>query len=93
MDITKGFFIIILMTGIILLIVYFVINKELQKSCDNKVVYKYLPRTLEQEQENPQFVSQIFKAMFTQPSVWINNFDENWQRKTEPINKYNISQS
>lgn len=65
----------------------------MKKSCDNKTVYKYIPRTLNEEQVNPQFVSQIFKSMFTQPSVWIDDIDENWQRKTEPINRYYISQS
>ena len=71
MDLTKGFFIIILISGIISLVVYFIINYELKNSCDNKTIYKFIPRTLNEEQENPQFVSQIFKTMFEQPSVWV----------------------
>ncbi len=93
MDITKGFFIIILMIGIILLIIYFVVNNETNKMCKNQTIYKYIPRNLNEEQENPQYVSQIFKAMFEQPSVWLNGFNGLDDRKTEPLNRYNISQS
>jgi hypothetical protein len=92
MNLEKGFLSIIMTIGIILLVVYFITNNTM-KSCEEKIIYKYIPRTLSEKQENPQFVSQIFKSMFTQPSVWINYSDENWQRKQEPLNRYVISQS
>ena len=60
--------------------------------CDKKIVYKYLPRTLEEEEIEPIFVSQILSPMFTQPSVWIDSIYEDDKRKTEVLNKYFISQ-
>lgn len=60
--------------------------------CDKKIVYKYLPRTLEEEETEPIFPSQIFAPMFTQPSVWIDSIYEDDKRKTTLLNKYFISQ-
>ena len=91
MNITKGFMIIIFIIGIISLIVYFMSKSETSK-CDKKIIYKYLPRTLEEEETEPIFVSQIFSPMFTQPSVWIDSIYEDDKRKTQLLNKYFISQ-
>ncbi len=60
--------------------------------CDKKIIYKYLPRTLEEEETEPIFVSQIFAPMFTQPSVWMDSIYEDDKRKTQLLNKYFISQ-
>ena len=60
--------------------------------CDKKIIYKYLPRTLEEEETEPIYVSQIFAPMFTQPSVWIDSIYEDDKRKTQLLNKYFISQ-
>ena len=61
------------------------------KKC-SKTIYKYIPHTLEEEEESPVYVSEIFKTMFTQPSVWLNSMNDIYFRKTEDINKYFISQ-
>ena len=56
------------------------------------VEYKYIPRTFEEEMEQPVYVSQIFETMFSQPSPWllsIRNYD---RRKQEAVNAYFISQ-
>ena len=91
MDLIKGFMIIIFITGIVLLTIYFMAKSEVAK-CDKKIVYKYLPRTLEEEETEPIFPSQIFAPMFTQPSVWIDSIYEDDKRKTTLLNKYFISQ-
>lgn len=91
MNILKGFMIIIFMVGIVFLTIYFMSKAEVSK-CDQKIVYKYIPRTLEEEETEPIFVSQIFSPMFTQPSVWIDSIYEDDKRKTETLNKYFISQ-
>ena len=87
MNIIKGFFLLFLMIGIILLIVYFITNNELSQRCDNKIIYKYLPRTLKEEEETPVFVSDIFKTMFQQPSVWINSIKDDYYSNSEIVNK------
>ncbi len=91
MEFIKGFMIIIFIIGIVLLTIYFMTKSEVSK-CEQKIIYKYLPRTLEEEQTEPIFVSQIFSPMFTQPSVWIDSIYEDDKRKTQLLNKYFISQ-
>lgn len=79
------------MLGVILLSVYFIIKEE-TSSCDKKVIYKYIPRTLKEDEESPIYVSEIFKTMFTQPSAWIRGMDDYDYRKKEVVNKFFISQ-
>ena len=50
MEIIKGFFLITLIIGIILLAVYFISFAEISSKCDSKIIYKYIPRTLEEEE-------------------------------------------
>jgi hypothetical protein len=90
MNIIKGFFLIFLIIGILLIALYLMSTKG--EGGNTKIVYKYLPRSLEEEQESPVFVSEIFKAMFEQPSVWINSIKDDYLRKNEVLNKYYISQ-
>lgn len=91
MDLFKGFITILFIIGIIFLTVYFMSRAEVSQ-CDKKIIYKYIPRTLEEEETEPIFVSQIFAPMFTQPSVWIDSIYEDDKRKTENLNKYFVSQ-
>jgi hypothetical protein len=91
MDLIKGFIIIIFIIGLIFLAIYFMAKSEIS-ACNKKIIYKYLPRTLEEEETEPIFVSQIFSSMFTQPSVWIDSIYEDDKRKTQLLNKYFISQ-
>lgn len=58
-----------------------------------KVIYKYVPRTFEEEQNEPVYVSDIFEAMFSQPSPWIGSINDIDTRKRESINKFFISQT
>ncbi len=92
MELVKGFFILIFIVAVILLTVYFMSKAEISEKCDQKIVYKYLPRTLEEEETEPVYVTQIFKTMFTQPSVWIDSTYQDTIRRTEQINKYFITQ-
>ena len=39
--------------------------------CENKVEYRYVPRTFREEQENLVKPSEIFRDMFDKPSVFI----------------------
>ena len=89
MNITKGVFIIILMIGIILFCLYF-LNSNMDKT-QPKIIYKYIPRTLQEEEESPIYVSEIFKTMFSQPSSWIDSQNEDTIRRQENLNKYFIS--
>ena len=49
-----------------------------------KIIYRYLPRTFEEVSNEPVYVSDIFKTMFTQQSPWIRsvqNFSNSIVRK------------
>jgi hypothetical protein len=92
MDILRGIFLISLILGITLVIIYYS-SSNIIGNCEPQIIYKYIPRTLEEEETQPIYVSEIFKTMFTQPSVWINSIQDDYFRKQEDINKYFISQA
>ena len=93
MNIIRGFFFIFLIIGIMLITLYMISNSVKNNINGNaKIVYKYIPRTLDEEEESPVYVSQIFKAMFEEPSVWINSIKDDYIKHDEVLNKYYISQ-
>lgn len=75
-------------------IIFIVINiTVVKKECPKpQIIYRYVPRTFEEEQNEPVLISDIFKTMFTQQSPWIGNMNDLDTRKKEAINKYFISQ-
>jgi hypothetical protein len=90
MNLIKGFFIITLIIGIIMLVIYYILNQE--EGFKQNIIYKYIPRTLEDDEMSPIFVSEIFKTMFTQPSVWIDSINRDQNRTKDKIDKFYISQ-
>jgi len=61
--------------------------------CTEKTTYKYIPRTIQEEADDPVFVTDVFKSMFEDPSPWvISSFDIN-RKKQEAINQYFASQA
>ena len=56
-----------------------------------KIEYRYIPRTPQQELDEPVFPSDIFATMFSQPDPWILSLNDLDTRKRESINKYFIS--
>ena len=60
----------------------------------DKIIYRYIPRSFKEDQEEPVFVSDIFKTMFSQPGVWEAGLGSGDQesRKQEEVNKFFISQ-
>ena len=87
--------------GIILLLVFigilFVVIESVRVQVGlttpkEKIEYRYIPRTFEEEQLDPVYVSEIFETMFSQPSPWILSVREYDQRKQEKINQYFITQ-
>ena len=57
-----------------------------------EIEYRYIPRTFEEEQNDPLYVSEIFETMFSQPSPWILSVREYDQKKQEKINQYFVTQ-
>ena len=91
MNLTRGFFTLFLILGIIMIVIYINISSQVSQ-IQEKVLYKYIPQTLVEEQKSPIYVSQIFKTMFSQPSTWIDSIDADAIRRQEGLNNYFISQ-
>ena len=82
----------LLFIGILLTVIDMVkIDAGLTKK-EPRVIYKYIPRTFEEEQQDPVPVSDIFETMFSQPSPWVNSIKTYDIKKQENINAYFISQ-
>ena len=47
----------------------------------NKIIYKYIPRTFEQEQNMPVDLSELYHSMFEQASPWIGSFNTRKKRQ------------
>jgi hypothetical protein len=86
----KYILIIILFIGILFVAVE--LAKEDKECPPNKVIYRFIPRTLDEELETPEYVSDVFRTMFSQPSPWIKSIDSMMLRKRENINQFFISQ-
>lgn len=67
----KVLLLILLLFGILLIIMEFI--KTTYTCPTEKVIYKYIPKTFVQQQEEPVYVSDIFTSMFTQPDAWLGN--------------------
>lgn len=68
------------------------ITRNVSKCPEQKIIYKYIPRTFEEEQDEPVYVSDIFQTMFSQSSPWVISMNAIDTRKNEEINKYFVSQ-
>jgi hypothetical protein len=76
--------------GILLMTINVV--KTNQQCPKQTIIYKYIPRTHEEELNEPVYPTDIFKTMFSQPSPWIAGINEIDVRKLQDINKYFVSQ-
>ena len=64
-----------------------------EKECpSNQIIYRFIPRTLDEELEAPAFATDVFRTMFAQPSPWIKSIDNMMLQKREDINQFFISQ-
>lgn len=85
---SKVVLLIIIFIGVILMVTNF--NKS--QYLHQETIYKYIPRTFDEEMDEREYVSDIFSTMFSDDSVWVlskNNFDRD---KQNDINKFFISQ-
>jgi len=88
----KGIILFLIFIGCIFVVIEIVKIKAGLIEQNPKIIYKYIPRTFEEEQLSPVFVSDIFETMFSQPSPWILSIREYDQRKQENINQYFVNQ-
>ena len=68
--------------------------RSTKKCPKQQVVYRYLPRTFKEDQNEPVFVTDVFKTMFSQPGVWEKGLGsrQSDRSKVGEINKFFVSQ-
>jgi hypothetical protein len=86
----KNILIILIFVGILCMVI--ALTKNEVNCPEQKVIYRYIPRTFEEEQEEPVYVSDIFNKMFTEPSPWVGSVNEIDDEKLKEINKFFVSQ-
>ena len=87
----KSFVILFFFVGILMITVGYI--NQIHKCPPPVIEYRYIPRTFEQQQDNPVKISQVFNKMFEEPTPWLAGFKlAGNETKNSSINKYFISQ-
>ena len=83
--------ILIFVIGIVLITIS--LTKMYNKCENTKTIYRYVPRTFIEDQENPIPLDDIFYSMFNNPSPYVASVDVTRRREDigENLNKYYIS--
>jgi hypothetical protein len=79
----------LLFIGILMITINLV---SMYKACpQERIVYRYVPRTFEEEQNSPIPVTELFADLFNQPDTWTAVFGLT-KRTRDDINKYFVQQ-
>lgn len=91
--ISKIMLMMLIFLGILSIAISLTMNIQSTQKCPKeKIIYKYIPRTFEEDQDEPVYVSDIFETMFTQDSPWVRSINSIDTRKQDAINKFFVSQ-
>jgi hypothetical protein len=91
--IPKNIIIIIIFLTIGFIFLYIDQQKKFESSSkEEKIIYRYVPRSPQEEISEQIFPSDIFETMFSQPTPWLVSVNDLDARKSEEINKYFVSQ-
>lgn len=88
----KALVIIIIFVGLIMIIMDVARIKAGLVDKEPKIIYRYVPRTFEEEQMDPVFITDIFGTMFSRESPWVSSIKSYDERKQEKINQYFVTQ-
>jgi len=87
----KSIVILLTFAGILAITIGYI--NQIKQCPPPKIEYRYIPRTFEEEQNNPVQVSKIYRDMFEDPSVWMAGVRIGYVKPDiYDINKYSISQ-
>jgi len=86
----KSIILILTFLGIIAIAVGYV--NQVKKCPPPVIEYRYIPRTFQQDQDNPVKISELYHTMFSDPTPWIRGIGTNPSKNNE-INRYFISQA
>lgn len=88
----KAVIILIIFLGILFVTIEVTKIKAGLYAKEDRVIYRYIPRTFEEEQLDPIPVSDIFETLFSQPSPWLGSIRTYDRRKQENVNQYFVNQ-
>ena len=87
----KSIIILITFVGIIAIVIGYI--NQIQQCPPPRVEYRYIPRTFEDEQNDPVKVTKLFKNMFESTDPWYGSSRIGYIRPNiYKINRFNISQ-
>jgi|TARA_Y100000813_G_C24003462_1_gene276964 hypothetical protein len=86
----KNILILLIFFGILLIAIE--LAKDQTNNNDVQIEYRYIPQSFEEEQDNPVYVSDVFKKMFNNNSPWVSSLMDIDREKKEQINQYFITQ-
>lgn len=87
----KTLVLLLFFTAVLMITVGYI--NQLHKCPPPRIEFRYVPRTFEQEQDNPVRVSQLFNTMFEEPSPWVAGFKlAGNETKNSTTNRYFITQ-
>lgn len=87
----KSIIVLLSFIGIVAVIIGYV--NQLKQCPPPKIEYRYIPRTFEDEQNDPVKVSKLFRNMFEEPTPWLAGYRMGYIRPNIfKINRFNISQ-
>lgn len=80
------------MIGLLLIIISIV--REYNQCEPPQIIYRYVPRTFIEEQENPVPLDDIFYEMFNNPTPWVASVDIERKKNDigENLNRYYVTQ-
>jgi hypothetical protein len=82
-----------LLTVFIIGIMMMVMDMNKNNVCTQpKTIYKFIPRTFQEELSLSPQASDVFRTMFKQPDPWIESIDNLTMSKREDINQFFITQ-
>ena len=64
------------------------VTKMYYKCPKNVIEYRYIPRSFNDEQNDPVPIKQVFGSMFENPSPWINSFTNSGDIKSNRDNNF-----
>jgi len=77
--------------GVLCIVINLVENNK--KCSQERIIYRYIPRTFEEDQNEPVYVTDIFHTMFNNPSPWVRSIGNIDRKKLSELNKFFIKQN
>jgi hypothetical protein len=87
----KSIILVLTFFGVISVVVGYV--NQLKKCPPPSIEYRYIPRTFEEDQENPVKISELYNSMFVEPTPWLHGMTLSSGVKNAELNRYYVSQT